>query len=69
MKARVTVSAVMLGMGMASGHLVSQSMQVRRWVHPLEGVEVDVDVDVDVVKVSIRASEGRQWSKGVTLER
>ena len=35
MKARATVTAVESAMGTASGHLVKQSMQVRRYTHPL----------------------------------
>ena len=36
MKARVTVSAAISGIGMASGQRVKQSMQVSRYVYPLE---------------------------------
>ena len=36
MKARATVSAVIFGIGMASGQRVKPSMQVSRYVYPLE---------------------------------
>jgi hypothetical protein len=36
-KARATVSAVISGMGMASGHLVKRSTAVRHYVKPDEG--------------------------------
>ena len=34
---KATVSAVMLGMGIASGQRVNWSIQVRRYMKPLEG--------------------------------
>ena len=37
MKARATVSAVISGIGMASGQHVKRSMQVSRDLYPLEG--------------------------------
>ena len=37
MKAWATVSAVMLTMKMAPGHLVNQSIQVSKETYPLEG--------------------------------
>ena len=37
MKAWATVSAVMSKIGMASGHLVNQLIQVSKWTYPLEG--------------------------------
>ena len=37
MKAQAMVSAVICGIGMASGQCVKRSMQVSRYVYPLEG--------------------------------